>query len=390
MKIIYVSNLCSQQRLNELGISNDKSLNHAIQKYHRLLVEGLEKNNVSVETISSIPISSTSCNNKVYITNHTEYVSNIKYNYLSVVNIPLIKHLNILLSSFFKTISLCRHNKNVVIICDVLNISVSLGALLAAKMLKRKSVGIVTDIPVFLNSNKENLIVKINNFLMNSFSSYVFLTDEMKNIIKCENKKYIVIEGQVDSEMVDKPNTLENKYSNKVCIYAGGLQKIYGIKYLVESFIDADIDDSELHIYGNGDFVDELKTICREYSKVKYLGVKPNNYIVEQELKATLLINPRPTNEEYTRYSFPSKNMEYMVSGTPILTTDLPGMPKEYKDYIYIIEEENVEGLSKTLKNILGKNRSELHQKGLVAKEFVLKEKNNVLQAKKIINMIGK
>ena len=60
---------------------------------------------------------------------------------------------------------------------------------------------------------------------------------------------------------------------------------------------------------------------------------------------ATLLINPRFSNEEYTKYSFPSKNMEYMASGTPILTTKLPGMPKEYYEYIYLFEEESIEGM---------------------------------------------
>ena len=36
--------------------------------------------------------------------------------------------------------------------------------------------------------------------------------------------------------------------------------------------------------------------------------------IVKEEKKSTLLVNPRFTNEEYTKYSFPSKNMEYMAS----------------------------------------------------------------------------
>ncbi len=47
--------------------------------------------------------------------------------------------------------------------------------------------------------------------------------------------------------------------------------------------------------------------------------------------------------------------MEYMVSGTPLVTTSLPGMPEEYKDYVYIFTEENVYGIYSTLKLILSK-----------------------------------
>jgi hypothetical protein len=39
---------------------------------------------------------------------------------------------------------------------------------------------------------------------------------------------------------------------------------------------------------------------------------------------------------------FSSKNKEYMVSGTSTLTSNLPGMSEEYKQYVYLIEDETV------------------------------------------------
>lgn len=93
---------------------------------------------------------------------------------------------------------------------------------------------------------------------------------------------------------------------------------------------------------GMRDFEDELKNICKRHSNIKYFGVIPNDYVVNKELKATILINPRPTNEEYTKYSFSSKNMEYMVFGTPVLTTKLSGMPEEYYPYVYLFKDESI------------------------------------------------
>ena len=54
--------------------------------------------------------------------------------------------------------------------------------------------------------------------------------------------------------------------------------------------------------------------------------------------EAKLLINLRNPEDKYTKYSFPSKTFEYMVSGTPFFTTKLEGIPSEYYNYLYCID----------------------------------------------------
>jgi len=49
-----------------------------------------------------------------------------------------------------------------------------------------------------------------------------------------------------------------------------------------------------------------------------------------------------------------------------------------------LITSRSVDGMSETLTRILSKDKKELHDKGIRAKEFVLKEKNNIVQAEKI------
>lgn len=102
-----------------------------------------------------------------------------------------------------------------------------------------------------------------------------------------------------------------------------------------------------------------------------------------------MLINPRPSNEEFTKYSFPSKNMEYMVSGTPTLLTKLPGMPKEYLEYVYVLENESVDGMAEKLIEILNLSPEELKEKGKLAKEYVLNNKSNKNQAQRIIKWLA-
>ena len=150
----------------------------------------------------------------------------------------------------------------------------------------------------------------------------------------------------------------------------------------------ADLPNARLEIYGPGDYVEELEAIAREDSRVFYGGMLLNTQIVEKEQEATLLVNPRPTNEEYVKYSFPSKTMECMASGTPLLTTKLPGMPKEYAPYVYFITEETESGMQAAMEAVFAQTAEALHQKGAQAKDFVMREKNNIHQAKKLMDFL--
>ena len=128
-----------------------------------------------------------------------------------------------------------------------------------------------------------------------------------------------------------------------------------------------------------------ISVLMRSHNDIKYMGICSNEEVVKYEQKAMLLVNPRPIAPEYTKYSFPSKNMEYMVSGTPLLTTKLPGMPKEYYPYVYLIEDESPKGIAEILQRISKEEFTVRHEKGACARRFVLEHKSNVAQAKKIV-----
>ena len=397
MDILYVSRLCSKDKFNELFEKSKIKPSPLGQKFHRLMVDGLVRNKgVSINILSAIPVNR-SMSAKLYYKSEIEEVDGIEYRHLAFINFPILRHIWLFITCFFSALKWCLNNKKGVVICDVLNITVSMATLLASRIARRSSIGIVTDVPSFLagiSKNRTNfaskIVVLISTFTMNRFNLYVFLTEYMNVLVNKKHRPHVVIEGLVDIDMVNTLNELSEKYEKKVCIYAGHLRNVYGIKLLTDAFIAAGVDNTELHIYGSGDFEEELKKICQEHNDIKYFGVVPNDIVVKEQLKATLLVNPRPTNKEYTKYSFPSKNMEYMVSGTPTLTSNLPGMPKEYKQYVYLIDDETVEGLTNTLRVVLLKTKEELHQKGMIAKDFVLHNKNNIIQAKKILDMINK
>jgi hypothetical protein len=60
----------------------------------------------------------------------------------------------------------------------------------------------------------------------------------------------------------------------------------------------------------------------------------------------------------------------------------------EYYKHVYLFEDESVNGMTTTLKTLLLKSESELIAFGRKAQEFVLNNKSNLIQARRILNFL--
>ncbi len=390
--ILYVSTLCSNKLITEMFEAGYKPI-QAIQKFNTLLVRGLVENGCNVYALSQIP--KTAVPKFYYRKGETE--KGVKFKYSTNIDIKLVYNLYVFLSAFFWTLiwGFRQKKKESVAIFDILQAEFCAGSLLACKLCGIKAVAIVTDLPNLpgmLQKGKKGAIHRyIENLIdryANSFDGYILLTEQMNEVVNREGRPYMVMEGLCDVDMVHSDAERDGT-KKKIIIYAGGLHEEYGIKNLVDGFRKLNKRDVELHLFGHGPMVEDIKRLAAEDDRIKYFGIVPNSKVVEAELQAALLVNPRPTVEDFTKYSFPSKNMEYMVSATPVLTTVLAGMPREYHDYVYLLEDESAEGIHDRLKELLiNTPGEELRLKGRRAKEFVLKNKNNIYQSNRIIDFI--
>lgn len=396
VKLLYVSALCSQGVFDRIFSLCHVKPRNAAQKYNGLLVEGLsrEENGTEIETLSAIPVTYKLCK-KRFLFFGKEKKGNVTYNHIPCVNFPILKEFMLIVYVLFKTIKWAiqyrKHEQ--VIICDVLNFSVSFSAWLVARMFRVKIVAVVTDIPsLMLITTRRSLRQRVYNWLsqkmINNYDVYVLLTEQMSEIIEASRGKYIVVEGLVDSRLAKVQNRLEDKWKNKSVVYAGGIYSEYGIKRLVEAFQGIEGDAYRLIFYGDGDMVHALTELCKLDARIEYRGVVTHGEIIKAQLAASVLVNPRLSDLGLSAYSFPSKNLEYMACGTPVLTTMLKGIPKEYFNFVYCINDESVEGMRKSLLDVLERSPAELHSFGESAQNFVITQKNHELQAKRVLDFI--
>ena len=382
MHIIYAVTTCSDRVYQQLFSQVKVKPAFQSQKYHRLLIEGLAAA-AKVDVVANPPVNRSVLFAK-FVRLPREEEGGASYRYIPAIRNPLVKAVAVGCGTFFRTLFLIR--KDSAVIVDGLNRMTALSAMLAARLRGKPCVGIVTDLPDMLGGS--SFSKKLANFVIDHCTHYVLLTEAMNDYLNQKGKPYVILEGHADITMADRIPAMEKKTEPRICFYAGGVSKQYGLSNLVEGFRKANLPNARLHIYGPGDYVKELQQIAAEDQRFFYGGMLLNTEIVKKEQEATLLVNPRPTGEEYVKYSFPSKTMEYMASGTPVLTTVLPGMPKEYHSYVYLLEDETADGITRKLKEVLANSDETLFRKGMEARKFVLEQKNNVIQASKILDML--
>ncbi len=256
---------------------------------------------------------------------------------------------------------------------------------------------VVADLPQFMGlQTVKTLYNKISlKFTMHLFNknlpvvdSFVLLTEHMNEFVNKENKPYKVMEG-IASELYEYKDLPISK-SPKTVIYSGGMQLKYGIPVLLDAIKLIEDTDVEFRFYGVGDGVNLVKERAEKDNRIKYFESLEVNKLHDEQQKSTMLINPRQNNEEYTKYSFPSKNLEYMLSGRPTICYMLDGMSDEYKDYLIIPDNDSAEALADAMKSVLNKTEEEQKEIGMKARNFVLENKNAFIQTKKIIDILSK
>lgn len=377
-QLLFVSGYIPEKMYNK----NVKDLrDQQTQKFDRLMIKGFLRNGFSVDCVSFL-----SGINGIDDELETDEEG---CHFCVFTNSNRTNHWSVVKKSYKKTETYLQKYENAVVVCNVLNISMALGAVLAARKNGNRVVGFITDMPNFM-FGEHSIHKVIDDFVISRCTDLIFLTEQMTRKYGKKNRKYSIMEGLADFSNLEK---LEEGSSEKqidasgpkVLMYAGSLHKCYGIEMLVKAFSRAEDADAELHIYGKGDFENELLQYAKDNKKIRYFGAVLNEQVVSAEKEADLLINPRTSEGEYTKYSFPSKVIEYMASGTPVLMNMLPGIPDEYRKYCYCFESETVDGYVNSLNHVLSMDLRTLRAMGEQAQEFVYAHKNYTAQIKKVL-----
>lgn len=251
---------------------------------------------------------------------------------------------------------------------------------------------IVPDLPEYMGGNTSfhyKILRKLQDHLLDGYlplvDSFVVLTKYMAIPLKIGRRPWICIEGIYGG---DAETAIEQKQAGKIVMYSGTLALRYGIMNLLNAFQMINSTSYELWICGEGKGRHEVMKRSANDCRIKYFGQVSKDKVCELQRQATVLVNPRTSQGEYTKYSFPSKLIEYLASGTPAIIHRLPGIPDEYYEYCFVAEREDAIGMSLTIRRVCEMNETELMNIGKRARRFIINEKNAHKQTAKIVHLL--
>lgn len=172
-------------------------------------------------------------------------------------------------------------------------------------------------------------------------------------------------------------------------MYTGGLMDSYGVGRLVTAIQALPENEIRLATYSKGPLSSWINDQADVDVRIKKVQFATREVVMERYSTVDLLVQPRPVDQDFVQYSFPSKLLEYMASGTPVLTTRLSGIPPEYEPYLYWIEDDSVEGIERSLRAVMAIPADERAPKGRAAAQFVAETRSSRAQGARMADFLA-
>jgi glycosyltransferase involved in cell wall biosynthesis len=242
------------------------------------------------------------------------------------------------------------------------NLTVPPGVFLwaAARLTASKVVVSLNDIGVpgqsVPNGVRERVDFWFQRKLIPRFDGHVAVADAIMRDF-APNRSWVRLEGGVTDQQFENPGGAESPNRRRQmfsALLAGGLEEVNGVRVVLAAAALGTGLPIRWVIAGAG----PLETLVREAASrcqnVSYLGFLTTDDLAAAYRDADLLLNVRLTRSVNTRYFFPSKLIEYLATGIPVLTTATGHAIEEFGDFVFQLSEETPVALLQAVQHVVG------------------------------------
>jgi glycosyltransferase involved in cell wall biosynthesis len=300
---------------------------------------------------------------------------------LPFINFGVLKWLSLGISELFEIGRWAWHERRAspkVILTHNLSLPSGAFTLLASRLVRAKAVAFIADIYVPGQISAPTLLRRLDFWLhkkmIPKFDGLVVVN---KRIIEdfAPDAGYLLIECGVREELLDRfPDPLEEPPQEKdtfTIAFAGTLSDMNGISILLEAFDRLKGSKYRLRLAGIGGLVEKVLRAAERDPRIEYLGYVSPDEVYHLYETADVLVNMRPTRSMRTVYGFPSKLMEYLITGKPVITTCAGNVEEEFSDKVILLRDETAEGLATALEKVATMSQVERARIGLEAREYI-------------------
>lgn len=389
MKILYFGTVCDTEQYAQCLRRCRRRPSVAAPTFERALLTGLAENGAQVEILAFPMIPSFPARTPLWFGGRKRDVCGYPCRWLATVNLPVLKQLTRRADARRRMKAWLRENA-----ADGILLTYSIPPFLANDMLRLakrygvKTVAIVGDLlrDMYIGEKSRVPSALKRAYLapamrvQGDFDGYIYLTRAMRDEV-APTKPYIVMEAIAPPPLPQ----MRPERKTRAILYAGMLHEKYGILRLLDAFSVLKAEDLELWLCGDGTAAEEIRRRAAQDGRIRLFGTLPRERVLQMERQAAILVDPRCAKERFTAYSFPSKIVEYMASGTPVVCGRLAGIPAEYFSYVTAAEDDTCAALAEKMAYLLALSDDEREKIGARSREFVLREKSPCRQARRVL-----
>lgn len=320
---------------------------------------------------------------------------------MPVINIVPIKQICVLIGCFLGGLIWGLQHfgcRKVILLADAFGPHI-IAALIIGRIFRCPVVGTITDLPGLIDlpdSLFKRLLRPLDRWLIHMLLRKLeglIVLSEWTHHDFFPTIPYLLMEGFAEDcigKTLETSGKRIKSVEDFVVLYTGMLSKAYGLELLIETMQYIDDPHVKLWVLGKGEDVALLEAAATDDPRICYFGFVESGEVGHFFKRASVLVNPRPADQTHSRYSFPSKILEYMATDKPVITTRFPSLPAEYEPYLLIPDSQTPEGLAAQIirAKLLGPER--LAKLGQQSRRFVLNRAAVPIQGDRIHAFIKK
>ncbi len=392
MKLLYLGGVCSDENFAKV-LSKHSLVANAAFKYEKEFIynigNALGISNSDVNIVSYLPTTDEPCDDEI--------VSGVLHRYVQFERSGIFGAFGALRKSYkyIKEFLKATKNEERIVVTYATNPILLFPALFLKLFNRFKIITICSEVPKLRNYEytsaiKGFVLKNVYTFINRRMDGYIFFSKHMQSLCNKKNKPWLVVEGLPQIKEIEHDFVPENSGTD-IVMYAGGLDSGYGIEELVDSVKYIRHKNVKLYICGAGCLADDIKEAAKSDERIVFLGMVENARVTEMERNAAILINPRKKDLQLSKYSFPSKTLEYMANGFAVtLISELDGIPEEYFEHAYILNNIAPQAIAESIDKILDIDVLQRREFARNAYQFLIDNKTSKIQCEKIALFLKK
>lgn len=367
---------------NEITILHNKAVSHAASRWQKGFILALQNLGEHVEILGHLPEPLWPKGQWRVKGGRDLIASEITGEIVDYLNIPLVRGSS-LTNHYLKVFKRLCDNQGLPKIVVTYNVhphTVALG-LYAQNQFGIPWICIVADAPESrrLQKKHEQMIKQASGRIFLSWNSYK----------TCKHAPVLHLDGGIEQPRFEVNTTADECSIGKphAIMYSGVMNQYGGVNLLLESFKFIKDQQIQLWLCGKGNNV-EVKRAVAQDSRIKWFGVVSEEDLKKMSKTASLFVNPRPSYLPASAGNFPSKVLEYLSYGKPVVSTWTEGLSPDYLEILTVLKNETPLCLAQTIEDVLAWDMEKRLEKKRQILSFLNSKKLWTNQATRLINWL--